>query len=172
MAKKDEKSSREMSTDQILQREYRKMRVSAPFRLCKFCRFWLRYTAPDGINLRVFWWTMQRCLNLVMKRWKSVWEARSHSHERALGQSWWELGKTYPANTEKRPFHFDGISSLTALCGHCITCNVHRIMTSWRKKLPCISLAACLRKEHSGSFNVLNPWLSKPCNSHTRIKKS
>ena len=126
----------------------------------------------NGINLRMLWQTIQRCLNLVLKRWKFLWEARIHSYECALGQSWWELGKNHPASTGNKSFHFDGFPSLTTLCRDHIMCNVYRIMTSWRRRLPRISLAACLMKEHSGSFNVLNHWLRGPCNSRMRVKQS
>ncbi len=71
-----------------------------------------------------------------------------------------------------RSFHLDDFASLTTLCRHCIKFNVHRIMTSWKKKLPHISVATCLRTEHSGSFNVLNDWLCGLCNCHLWVKKS
>ena len=60
---------------------------------------------------------------------------------------------------------------MTTLCRDCITCNVYRIMTSRRRKLPRISLAVCLRKEHSRSFNIWKHWLCGPWNSQIRIKK-
>ena len=41
-----------------------------------------------------------------------------------------------------------------------------------RKKIPRFGLATCLRKEHSGSFNVLNYWICQPCKNHMRVKKS
>ena len=91
------------------------------------------------------------------------------SHE---GQKWRELKRKHSANREMRPFHFDDFSSLTKLCRSCITWNVHRIMTSWRKKLQRISIAARLRKEQGGSFNILNHWLYGLCNCHLWIKKS
>ena len=159
--------------DQILLRDYPKMRISTPFWLCKFCHFWLRITrreitrrceygshfeyakfvtsdyfwALSEIILRVLWQTIQRWLNLVSKRWKILRRARIH-YECAFGQSWWGFGKNHLKSTEKRPFHFDRFSSLTTLCGDYITCNVHRILTSWGRKFPRISLAACLRKEY------------------------
>ncbi len=115
---------------------------------------------------------MQKCLKLAIKRWKFVWRARIYSYEYALGQSWWELARNHPASTGKRPFHFDNFSSLTTLCEHYITRNVYKTMTSWRRKLPRINQATCLRKEYFGSFNVLNHWLCGPCKSHMRIKTS
>ena len=37
-------------------------------------------------------------------------------------------------------------------------------MTSWRRKQPRINIDTRLRKEHSGSFSVLNHWLCGQCN--------
>ena len=70
-----------------------------------------------------------------------------------------------------RPFHVDDFSSLTTLCRRCIRCNVYRIMTSWRKELPRVCIAARLRKAHSSSFNVLSHWLFGQYNCRMRIKK-
>ena len=126
----------------------------------------------NGSFLRVFWQPVQRCLNLVSNRWKVLERAGDDSHECASGQSWRELKRNHPANREMRPFDFDGFSSLTTLCRGCITWNVQRIMTSWRKKLPRISIAARSRKEPSRSFNVLNHWLYGLCSCHLWIKKS
>ena len=102
---------------------------------------------------------------------ESLWEVRIHSYECAFGQIWWDFWKKHPASTGMRPFHIDNFSSLNTLCGDYITCNVHRIVTSWRRKLPRFRLAACLT-EHSASFNVLIRWLCGPCKGHVREKKS
>ena len=156
----------------ILQRDYPKTQLLAPIWSCRFCHFWLRYTTSKGTILHVLWQMVQECLNLVWKRWKLVWEARKRSHESSLGQSWWELGENRPTNTGKRALHLDDFSLLTTLCEDCIACNVHNGMTSWEKDSPRIGLATCLRKEHSGSFNVLNYWICKPCRNSTGVKKS
>ena len=158
--------------EQILQIEYPKMRISTQFRLCKFCHFWLHYSTLNVVILRLSWKTIQRRLNLVLKRWKFLRGAKIHSYECALGQSWWEHGKNHPVNAESGPFHLDDSSLLTTICADCFTCNVHRKMTSKWRKLLRISLAACFRKEPSGSFNVINLCLCGPCNSDIRDKKS
>ena len=54
----------------------------------RFLRFRLRYTALNWTISRVFWQSMQRCLNLVPSRWKSLWRAGNDSHERVSDQSW------------------------------------------------------------------------------------
>ncbi len=41
-----------------------------------------------------------------------------------------------------------------------------------RENSPRNGLTTCLRKKHSGSFNVLNYWICKPCRNSTRVKKS
>ncbi len=82
-----------------------------------------------------------------------------------------ELMRAREKSPEKRPFHFDGFSSLTTLCGDCITCNVHRIRMSWRKKPPLISPVTSLRMDYSGSFNVLNHWQFGPGISRVWINK-
>ncbi len=78
----------------------------------------------------------------------------------------------HSVNRGTRSSCFGDFSSLTTLCRDCITCIVHRKMTSWRKKLPRISIVARLRKEPSGSLIVLNHWLCGFCNSCVWIKKS
>ncbi len=156
----------------ILQENCLGMQELALFLLWRLLQFWLRYTPFNGIISHVFWQTKQRCLILVTKRWKFLWRAMDDSHECASGQNWPEVERCHPVNREMRSFHFDGLASLTALCRDWITCNVHGIAMSWRKKLPRISVATCLRTEHSGSFNVLNHWLCGLCNCHLWNRKS
>ena len=81
-------------------------------------------------------------------------------------------GKIALQTLEKDPFALAILCGGTTLCGDCITCIVHSIMTSWRKKLPRIGLATCLGKDYSGSFNVLNHRISEPCKSHIWIEES
>ena len=111
-------------------------------------------------------------LNLVLRSWKLVWEARIRFYKCFSGQSWWEFGKNRPANTGKRALRFDGFSLLTTLYEGCIVCNVHSKMTSWEKISLRIGLATCLRKEHSGCFKVLNYWICRPCKNLIQVKKS
>ena len=73
-------------TDQTLQRNCPKMQILAPFRLCEFLHSWLRYTAVNGIILRVFRQSMQRCLNLVSKWREFMRKARNWFYDCALGQ--------------------------------------------------------------------------------------
>ncbi len=133
---------------------------------------WLRYKPFNSIFLRLLWQSIQKSLNLVSKRWKFVWKARDDSHECASSQKWPEVWSNHPTTREMRSFRSNDFSSLTTWWGDCVTCNVHRSMTSWRKKLPCISPVTRSRKEHSGSFNVLNHLLCGLCNGCVWIKKS
>ncbi len=84
--------TRKWVTDETLQRNCPEMQKLTPFQLRKFLPFWLRYTAFKGIILRVFRQSTQRYLNLVSKRWKFLWKARSHSFERGLDH-WSKFGK-------------------------------------------------------------------------------
>ena len=103
---------------------------STPFRLCEFCNFWLRYTTLNGNILRVSWQMVQRCLNLVMKRWKLAWEARIRSCKCSLSKVDESSGKNRPASTGKRAPRFDDFSPLIMLYEDCIACNVQNMMTS------------------------------------------
>ena len=158
--------------DWISQGDYPKMQSSTPFRLYEFCHFWLRYATLNGIFSRVLWKMLQGCLNLILERWKFAWEARMCSYSCSLGQNWREFGKNCSASTEKRAPRFNDFCTLTTLYEDCIACNVHSKMTSWEENLPRIGLATCLRKEHSGSFNVLNYWIRRPCKNLIQVKKS
>ena len=126
----------------ILEGDCLELQKLALFLLCRFLRFWLRFAAITGIISRVFWWTMQRCLNPVLKRW-FLQERRIHLCECALGQNWWKLQRNHSRNAKKRCFQFGDFCTLTTLCGDCFTCNVYKTLTSWRKKLPRISPATC-----------------------------
>ena len=68
---------------QILEGDCLEMQKLALFLLCRFLHFWLRYAAITGITPRVFWWTMQRCLNPILKKWEFLQEATVDSCERA-----------------------------------------------------------------------------------------
>ncbi len=56
--------------DQTLQGNHPEMQILALFQLWEFVHFSLRYMAPNGIILRVFWLSTQRCLSLVSKWWE------------------------------------------------------------------------------------------------------
>ena len=163
-----------MIMDWILQGHHPQIQISTLFRQCEFCPFWLRYATLNEIILRVLWQMVQGCQNLVLKRWKFVWKARMHFYECFLGQNWWEFGVNHPASTGKRPLLFGHFSPLTTLCGDCIACNVHYMMTSWEKKSPLahIGPATRLRKEPSGSLNVINCWICEPYKDHIWVKKN
>ncbi len=72
---------------------------------------------------------VQGCLNLALKKWKLVWEARIRSYKSFSGQSWWEFGKKGPANTGKRYLGFGNFARWLRFAG-----TVSRIMCTiwWR----------------------------------------
>ena len=134
------------------------MQIPTRFQLWEFLHFWLRYATLSGTILRVFWWSAQGLLELVLE-WRRRWcKTRNFFYEPALHRDPRRFVGNRPANGRSKSFHFGGFASLTTLCGHYITCIVYRMKTWCTKKRPRISVATCFRTYHSGSLNVLNPW--------------
>ena len=127
----------------------------------------LCYAGLSGIILRVFWWSAQGLLELVLELvlewWRHWCKTRNCFYERALHRNQGKCAEKRPANRRNKSIHFCDSSSLTTLYRDSVACKVQKTMTSCKGKLPRISLDACLRKEYSGSFYVVIHWLSKPC---------
>ncbi len=115
--------------EQVLWGGHPKMQTLTSIGLCKIHRFWLHYTAPNGIILRAIWQAMQGHPDRRQEGRKSTSRSRNDSYECVLGQNQRELWRNCPINTQKRPFHFCYFLHVDYVMQESVAHDVDRIMT-------------------------------------------